>query len=247
MSEKQIKIFPTVDELNQFAATEFVRLSHQSIAESERFTVSLSGGSTPKRLFQLLASDAFRSQIDWQKIHFFFGDERQVLPESDESNYRMANENLFSKVKIPARNIHRFLTEEGDSETIAIKMEDEIIDFFNIKEGEFPRFDLIFLGMGADGHTASLFPETYALKENKRITTENFISDFELNRLTFTYPTINNAKNIIFLVAGEDKAEALREVLEGKPNLEKFPSQGIAPKDGSLLFLIDEKAAEKLS
>ena len=247
MSEKQIKIFPTVDELNQFAAIMFIHLSRQSIAESDRFTVSLSGGSTPKKLFQLLASDAVRPQIEWQKIHFFFGDERNVPIDSDESNYRMANENLFSKLEIPARNIHRFLTEDGDAETIAKKMEDEIRDFFELKSGEFPRFDLIFLGMGGDGHTASLFPETSALKEDKRIIVENYVEKFETFRLTFTYPTINNAKNIIFLIAGEDKAEALHEVLEGKANITKFPSQGIAPSDGNLLFLVDAKAASKLN
>ena len=247
MSEKQIKIFPTVDELNQFAATEFVRLSFRAITENDRFTVSLSGGSTPKKLFQLLASDAVRSQIEWQKIHFFFGDERNVPITSDESNYRMASENLFSKLEIPAQNIHRFLTEIGDAKTVAKKMEDEIRDFFELKIGEFPRFDLIFLGMGGDGHTASLFPATSALKEDKQIVIENFVEKFDTFRLTFTYPTINNAHNIIFLIAGEDKAEALHEVLEGKPNLEKFPSQGIALKDGNLLLLIDEKASNNLN
>ena len=239
MSKKQIKIFPTVDELNQFAASEFKRLSRESIVERERFTVSLSGGSTPKKLFQLLTSDVFRSQIEWQKIHFFFGDERNVPITSDESNYRMVNENLFAKVNISSENIHRFMTENGDSETVAIMMEEEIQRFFKLKASEFPHFDLIFLGMGADGHTASLFPETSALKEVKRIVVENYVEKFETFRLTFTYPTINNAKNIIFLIAGEDKSEALHEVLEGTPNSNKFPSQGIAPKDGNLLFLID--------
>ena len=129
MSEKQIKIFPTVDELNQFAAIVFIHLSRESIAESDRFTVSLSGGSTPKKLFQLLASDAVRSQIEWQKIHFFFGDERNVPITSDESNYRMANENLFSKLEIPAQNIHRFLTETGDAKTIAKKISNFIFHF----------------------------------------------------------------------------------------------------------------------
>ena len=178
MSEKQIKIFPTVDELNQFAATEFVRLSFQAIAECGRFTVSLSGGSTPKKLFQVLASNEFRLQIEWQKIHFFFGDERNVPIASDKSNYRMASENLFSKLEIPAENIHRFLTEDGDSETVAFKMEDEIRDFFGLKIGEFPRFDLIFLGMGADGHTATLFPDSSALHERAALVAATWVGKF---------------------------------------------------------------------
>lgn len=265
MSEREIKIFATVDALNEFAANEFVSLSREAIRERGIFTVALSGGSTPKKLNALLASDAFREKIEWNKIHFFFGDERCVPPDADESNYRMANETLFSKLKIPKKNIHRFLTEtydpkdfqdttvgcgfgRFDSETqtvseIADKMSKEIRKVFELKKNEFPCFDLIFLGMGADGHTASLFPESEALNESKRIVVENFVDKFESFRLTFTYPTINNARNIIFLVAGEDKAEALREVLSGAPNPQKFPSQGINPQAGRIQYLIDEKAA----
>ncbi|CAF4026879.1 unnamed protein product [Rotaria sp. Silwood1] len=247
MNEKKIEIFPTVEELNNFAAKEFARLSAESIAKRGQFTVALSGGSTPKKLFQLLSSDPFCSQIDWTRIHFFFGDERSVPITSEESNYRMANENLFEQLNIPNENVHRFLTEESNIIIVAAQMETEIQDFFKLKESEFPRFDLIFLGMGPDGHTASLFPKTSALNENKRIVVENYVEKFDTFRLTFTYPTINNAQNIIFLIAGEDKAESLHEVLESEPNFEKFPSQGISPNNGNLLFLIDEKAAQKLT
>lgn len=246
MNEKQIKIFPTVDELNLFAANQFVRLCAAAIEKRGQFTVALSGGSTPKKLNTLLASDAFRPLIDWSKVQFFWGDERSVWPTHEDSNYRMANEMLLSKVDIPGENIHRFLTEQGDSETAAMMMAAEIQRFFKLEKGEFPQFDLIFLGMGPDGHTASLFPETAALKEEKRIVTENYVPKFETFRLTFTVPTINNARHIIFLIAGADKAEALHEVLEGEPNPEKFPSQFIRPENGDLLFLVDENAATDL-
>ena len=243
MSEREIKIFASIDELDEFAANEFVRIGKESIAARGQFTVALSGGSTPKKLNALLASDKFRSKIEWRKIHFFFGDERFVAPASDESNFRMANETLFSKLEIPKENIHRFLTESGDAKSVAEKMENEIKAFFNLEKNEFPRFDLIFLGMGDDGHTASLFPETAALNEEKKIVAENYVPKFDTFRLTFTYPAINNARNIIFLIAGNDKAAVLREILEGTEKPEKFPSKKVNPENGKLLFLLDQKAA----
>lgn len=267
MSDKEIKIFPTVEELNEYAADEFVRLSRAAIAERGVFTVALSGGSTPKKLFALLASDAFRSRIDWTKVQIFFGDERAVSPDDEESNYRMANENLLSKVEILAQNVHRFQTEtyskqdfiehtDGggfgrfQAETkavaeIAVKMNRQIAGVFKLEPREFPRFDLIFLGMGADGHTASLFPDSDALDEKEKIVMENYVEKFDSFRLTFTFPTINNARNVIFLIAGEDKARVLKEVLESEEI--KYPSQKVQPIDGKLLFLLDEKAAHNLS
>lgn len=235
----EIKNFENIEQLNIFAAETFIEIAKNSIANRGWFTVALSGGSTPKRLYALLAESPFRSQIEWQKIHFFFGDERMVLPTDNESNYRMANETLFSKIEIPAENIHRFQTEQGSAETVALIMEQKIQKVFELKPNEFPRFDLIFLGMGADGHTASLFPDTSALKEDKRIVIENFVPKLENFRLTFTFSTINNARNIIFLIAGADKEETLHEVLEGKFQPDKFPSQAVKPFDGNLLILTD--------
>lgn len=235
----EIKTFENVEKLNIFAAEKFVELSQQAIAERGRFTVALSGGSTPKKLYSLLAAEPFRSKIEWKKIQFFFGDERNVPIVSDESNFRMANEALFSKVEIPAENIHRFLTEKGEPKVVAEEMEQKIKEVFDLKENEFPRFDLIFLGMGTDGHTASLFPETTALKEDRKIVVENYVPKFDTFRLTFTFPTITNAGNIIFLVAGQDKAEVLREVLNGKYEPDKMPSQAVKPINGELLFLTD--------
>lgn len=267
MSDKEIKVFSTVEELNEYAANEFVRLSRAAIEEHEVFTVALSGGSTPKKLFALLASDTFRRSIDWTKVQIFFGDERAVPPTDEESNYRMANETLLSKVEIPAENVHRFQTESYSkkdfiehtdgggfgrfqAETkavaeIAARMNRQIVNVFKLRAQEFPRFDLIFLGMGGDGHTASLFPDSDALSEKEKIVAENYVEKFDSFRLTFTFPTINNARNIIFLIAGEDKAKVLKEVLESEEI--KYPSQKIQPNDGKLLFLLDEKAAEKVS
>ncbi len=233
----QVLNFENVEKLNIFAAEKFVEIAKDSIEKRGRLTVALSGGSTPKKLYALLVESPFREQIEWQHIHFFFGDERYVPKDSEKSNYRMANENLFIPLEIPVENIHRFQTERGDPETVAFIMDDEIQDFFQLKEPRFPRFDLIFLGMGADGHTASLFPQTSALQEFNRITTQNYLLEIDLCRLTFTFPTINNARNIIFLIAGADKKETLRQVLEGEFQPDKLPSQMVKPTNGNLLFL----------
>ena len=266
MNEPEVEVFATVDELNEFAANEFARLADESIRARGRFAVALSGGSTPKKLYSLLAEN-FQSRIDWRKTHFFFGDERLVASDSEESNFRMANEALFSKIKVPKKNIHRYSTEKAvefmndnyrgcgfgrlifigrQTMLTAERMEKEIRRVFDLKENEFPRFDLILLGMGADGHTASLFPETDALEETTRLVVANRVVKLETFRLTFTVPTINNARSIIFLIAGADKAEALREVLKGERNPQKFPAQFIRSENGKLLFLTDEKAARLL-
>lgn len=258
----EVITFENVEKLNIFAAEKFVEIAKDSIAERGQFTVALSGGSTPKKLYALLTQEPFCSQIEWQKLQFFFGDERVVLPRDKESNFRMAKEALFSRVKIPAENIHRFQTEKtvnfiksdypgcgfGWRDNIeklvresSVKMEKTIRKIFRLRKNEFPRFDLILLGMGNDGHTASLFPETEGLKEDKRIAIENWVEKFSAFRLTFTFPTINNARNIIFLISGEDKAETLKEVLYGEFQPEKLPSQAVKPVNGNLLFLTDIK------
>jgi 6-phosphogluconolactonase len=242
---KEIIVSPDTSKL---AAEKFVEIAKDSIEKRGRFTVALSGGSTPKRMYKLLKSEQFRHQIDWKKVFFFFGDERNVLPDEAESNFQMANENLFESLQVPDyhsfkwkdTNIIRWNTELKDTQKIAEDYETAIYVFFTLDEVEkFPRFDLIFLGMGADGHTASLFPETDALKEDKRIAVENFVPKFGTYRLTFTFPTINNARNIIFLISGQDKAETLREVLHGEFQPEKLPSQMVKPIDGNLLILTD--------
>jgi 6-phosphogluconolactonase len=246
MSQKpEIKIFPTVDALNRFAAERFVNLSVETINERGIFTVALSGGSTPKGLYTLLAdeNEPFREKIDWTKTHFFWGDERCVAPDAPESNFKMAFDAMLSKVESPPENIHRFPTEKSDPQLFADEMESELRHFFQVEKGGFPAFDLILLGLGADGHTASLFPSTSALNETNRLVVANYVEKFQTFRLTLTANLINHSRQIIFLVAGADKAEALREVLQGKFQPEKYPAQLIQPISGKILFLADEKSA----
>ena len=241
-----IQIFPNLTELNNFAAEKFIEIGNSAIKERNKFTVALAGGSTPKSLYRLLTSSEYKNKIEWEKVFFFFGDERNVSPENDECNFKMANDNLLEPLRIDAKNIFRWQTELQDPEKIAGNYAQTIKDFFNLNENEFPRFDLILLGMGDDGHTASLFPLTEALKETERIAVSNRVEKLDTTRLTFTFPTINNAANIIFLVSGAAKAETLQKVLQDEFQPEKFPSQAIQPKNGNLFWLIEESAARFL-
>lgn len=241
-----IKVFQNSEELNNFAAEKFVEIVNEAIEKRGQFTVSLAGGSTPKSLYKLLSSNKFKDIIDWSKVFFFFGDERNVLPDSDESNFKMAHENLFVPLEINVNNIFPWLTGSETPEIVAEIYQGEIIKFFNLRENEFPRFDLILLGMGNDGHTASLFPFTKALNEKSKIAVENSVEKLNTTRLTLTFPVINNARNVIFLVAGEEKAETLREVLEGEIQPEKLPSQSVNLENGNLYWLIDKNVAKLL-
>ncbi|CAN5646445.1 6-phosphogluconolactonase [soil metagenome] len=241
-----IKIFPDLNQLNQFAAKKFNTIGNRAIEENGRFAVALAGGSTPKLLYQLLTTPRFKNKIDWTKVFFFLGDERNVSPENQESNFRTANENLFKPLQIPTENIFRWQIELKDTEKIAENYAQTIKDFFDLTENEFPRFDLILLGMGDDGHTASLFPFTAALGETEKIATANYVEKFDTTRLTFTFPTINNSSNVIFLVGGVSKAETFQMVLEGEFQPEKFPSQVVKPRSGNLFWLVDKQAAQLL-
>ncbi len=243
---KNIHIFKDISEVSQFAADKFIKIGNAAIKKTGQFTVALAGGSTPKILYQLLTTDEFKDQIDWHKVFFFFGDERDVSPMSDRSNFRMANENMLKSLKIPKTNILRWQTEIIDADGVAIAYEKTLMRFFELSLGKLPVFDLVLLGMGEDGHTASLFPQTTALKETTRLAVSTFVEKLDANRLTMTFPVINNATNILFLICGANKAESLKEVLEGEENPDKFPAQIIAPVSGKLLWVIDEGAAELL-
>ena len=240
-----IKIFTNIEKLNHFAAEKFIEIADNAIEKRGFFTVVLAGGSTPKSFYQLLSSEKFGDKIDWSRTFFFFGDERNVLPDADESNFKMANENLFKPLKINDENIFRWHTELKDAEKITADYEEKIRLFFESKTEM--QFDLILLGMGGDGHTASLFPYTTALNETEKIAVANYVEKLQTTRLTLTFPTIKNARNIIFLVAGEEKAETLRDVLEGEFDPDRLPSQNIRPTNGNLFWLIDENVAKLLS
>ena len=222
------------------AAVEFLQRARTAIQGSGRFTVALSGGATPKHLYSLLAT---QSGAPWDKMRFFFSDERHVPPDHPDSNFRMANESLFSQAPIPKENIFRVPAEIPDADTAAQSYEQTLRQFFALEDDGLPRFDLILLGMGPDGHTASLFPGTAALHEDERLVAANWVEKFKTWRLTFTYPVINNAAAVLFMTTGAEKQEALLQVLQGKPDPENYPAQGIQPTNGSLLWLVDQAAA----
>ncbi len=237
-----VRVFPTPAELFPAAATEFIRLAQEAIRISGRFTVALSGGSTPKNLFKLLAGFP-AADIPWEQVYFFFGDERHVPPDDPESNFRMANESLLSKIHARSENVFRIHAEE-DAETAANNYEQQLIKFFNLQPGEFPRFDLIMLGLGPDGHTASLFPGSKGLSEKHRLVIANWVEKFNAFRITFTYPVLNQAACVTFMAAGADKADAVRRVLQDK--MQGPPAGGVMPVDGKLLWFLDRDAASEL-
>jgi len=245
---KQIKIFPNIEDLNNFAAERFVEIAAESIEKSGQFTVALAGGSTPKALYQLLAAEPFKNQIEWGKVFFFLGDERFVPEDDPESNFRMLKENLFEPLHISQANIFRWNAGKKSPEETAKEYEIAMSWIFIEDEEERTRpvFDLILLGMGGDGHTASLFPYTKALSETNRFAVANPVEKLQTTRLTLTFPVINYARNIMFLVSGAEKAETVRAVLEGDFQPDKFPSQNVKPENGDLYWLLDEKAAALL-
>lgn len=243
MNSPKIQILPTATDLFHAAAIEFAACAQAAIAESGRFAVALSGGSTPRSMFTLLASRAIPN-IAWDKICFFWGDERHVPPDHPESNFRMANEAMLSKVPVRRENIFRIPAENPDPVAAAAAYEQTIRQFFGLQPGDFPRFDLILLGMGPDGHTASLFPGTPALQEKQKMFVANHVEKLNTDRFTLTFPAINNAGKVVFLASGIDKAEILHEVLENPAA--HLPSQGIRPTSGVLLWMVDQPAASAL-
>jgi 6-phosphogluconolactonase len=230
--------------LAQKAAELFQQKAHEAIAAHGRFTVALSGGSTPKAMFALLAREPFCSAIDWAKVYIFWGDERCVPPEHPDSNYRMTNEALLSQVPLPPNNIFRMHGEKEPAQA-AQEYSAQLRQFFQTESA--PHFDLVFLGMGADGHTASLFPGTRALHaEANEIVVENYVEKLKTYRLTLTAATINHARFIVFLVGGKDKAATFNAVLQGEYQPDLYPSQLIQPVNGTLLWMVDAAAAGEL-
>ncbi len=242
-SSSEIRILGNSADLFRAAAVEFSELANEAVQARGRFCVALSGGSTPKGLYALLATGVF--PVPWEKVCFFWGDERHVPPDDPESNYRMVNEAMLSKVPVLPGKVFRILGEEKDAQVAAKKYEETLINFFALKAGDLPRFDLILLGMGPDGHTASLFPGNSALQEKHRLVVANWVEQFHTHRITLTLPVLNNAAAVAFLVSGQEKAGILHQVLEGPTG--QFPSQLIRPADGKLIWLLDQAAASQLS
>jgi 6-phosphogluconolactonase len=251
MTVEQIEIYRNPEALARAAADRFRRVANAALKAAGIFTVALSGGNTLKALYSLLGEDPdYRKKLPWDKTFFFFGDERHVPPDHAESNFRLAQEALFSKIAIPAGNIHRILAENSNAAEASSYYERDLRSFFGERDlvtGGAPVFDLIFLGTGPDGHTASLFPGSAALNETGKWVTENWVEELKSYRITVTYPVLNNAVLLIVLVAGVEKAPIIENVLEKQSNSRLYPIQGVMPRFGPKLWLLDEAAASRLS
>ena len=237
----EVKIVPDSATLGRAAAQEFHHVAEAAVGERGRFSVALSGGNTPRSVYALLASQ--HKELPWDKIHIFFGDERHVPPDHPDSNFRMASESLLTKVPIPDKNVHR-IRAELEAGPAAQDYEDQLRTFFHLIDHDWPRFDLVLLGLGDDGHTASLFPGTAALNERSRTVAANWVEKLQSFRVTLTFPVLNHAAEVIFLVSGDSKAQILSDVL--RPGAKKYPAQSVSPESGRLLWLVDKEAASLL-
>jgi 6-phosphogluconolactonase len=248
MSDREIAILADAEAVARAAADRLVAVAEEAIRSRGRLALALSGGSTPRTLFALLAALPYREQVDWPRVEVFWGDERCVAPTHADSNFRMARETLLDAVPIPAERIHRIAAESSDHAAAAAAYEAEIARVLGGQPGgRPPTLDLILLGMGPDGHTASLFPHTDALRERRRWVVANPVPKLHADRITMTWPLLNQAAHVLFLVAGADKAAVLREVLEGPVDTERLPSQGVRPEGGRLSWLVDRAAAATLT
>jgi len=238
-----IRVFDSVPELMHAAADEVVHNAAEAVRERGVFTWVLSGGSTPRDLYSLLASTPYRDRMPWSAIHVFWGDERHVPPDHPDSNFRMAREAMLDAVPLPAANIHRIRAEEPDAAVAAKAYETGLQELFHLAPGEFPSFDLVLLGLGKDAHTASLFPGGETVHEKERLVAAPWVAAQNTFRITLTPPVLNHARLAIFLVCGEDKAEPLRAVLEGARDADRYPAQIV---EGNRLWLVDRAAARLL-
>lgn len=239
-------IVPDLEAATSAALACVLSTARAALTARGRFTVALSGGNTPRGLYTHLAGSSAASELAWDRVELFFGDERGVPPEDPESNYGMVKDALIDHVRIPDRNVHRIRAELGP-EAAAVAYAADLSSSFHLTPGEMPRFDLVLLGMGPDGHTASLFPHTEALAVHDRLAVANRIPQLRADRITLTLPVLNAAREVLLLVTGADKAEALAQVLEGQPDPERLPSQSIRPAKGRLTWLVDRAAASRLS
>jgi 6-phosphogluconolactonase len=234
-----IKIYNNTEEINTTAADIFVTAAQKAIAEKDKFTVVLTGGSSPAGIYKLLASDAYKAKIDWSKVFVFWGDERWVPLNDDLSNAKMSYASLLSHVPVPKENIFEMYKDGVTPEDYAVSYEQSIRKVL----GDEGKFDLILLGMGDDGHTASLFPGQAVLEEQTKWVAAYYLEPQKMHRITLTAPLINKAEKIVVVAFGEKKAHALKEVTTGNYNPETYPMQLIKPISGELLFLVDKSAA----
>ena len=245
MADPKIIVLNDADDLFVHAAEETAHIAGESICTHGEFTLCLSGGSTPAATYDLLAT-RFHLSVDWKEVQFFWGDERCVPPDDPESNFAMANRTMLSKLALKPDQVHRMRGEEEPARA-AKAYEEELRKHFGGADGEFPRFDLIMLGLGDNRHTASLFPGDSALHETQRMVVAVEVDAAPRKRLTLTPPVINNAQRVMFLVAGQGKAAAVKDVLEGPRDPDRFPAQIVAPHDGEVIWMLDTAAASLLS
>jgi len=245
---REIRILADGAAIAKRAAQEFVQAAAEAVRIKGSFNVALAGGSTPKALYSLLVNDpALRSQVPWDKMHLFFGDERHVAPDHPDSNFRMALEAMISKSPLKPEQVTRIKGEYPDADEAALEYEKALREYFKVKADEYPRFDLVLAGMGNEGHTLSLFPGTKALHPDGRLVVRNWIGKLYTERITLTAPAANNAALIIFMVTGVDKAPALKAVLEGPFEPDQLPAQLLQPQNGKLLWLVDTTAGSMLT
>lgn len=246
--KREIHIEADADALCRAAANELVRAANAAVQAKGTCTVALSGGSTPRRLYSLLVDEAtLQAAVPWGQTQIFWGDERHVPPDHVDSNYRMAHEAMLSKASIASTKVHRIKSELPDARDAASEYEQTLRECFHLASGQLPRFDVVLLGMGPDGHMASLFPGTAALQERRRLVVANWVEKGASYRITLTLPVLNNAACVIFLVSGEEKAQTLRAVLEKEAPCAPLPAQLIRPTQGRLVWMVDRAAARLLS
>ncbi len=245
MGKPQIIILDNAEAMSVRAAEEIVHLSGEAICTHGQFTLCLTGGNTPASIYSLIAT-RFQLSVDWNAVHLFWGDERCVPPDDEASNFGMANRTMLSKLNLDPSHIHR-MRGEDDPKAAATAYEDELREFFSLEEGEFPRFDLVLLGLGENVHIASLFPGNPAIHETRRLTAAVEVDAPQRRRITLTPPVLNNAARVMFMVAGAGKAEAVKLALEGPRDPDKYPAQLIDPDRVEVTWILDRAAAGRLS
>ena len=242
-----VYVYADPAEVARGAARHFVEYAWQAIAKDGQFMVALSGGETPRQMFELLASDEFRGQVDWAKVHVFWSDERAVPPTDPESNYGMARREFLIRVPIPQANVHRMEAEKPSIGRAAHEYEEILRKYLDLDDRGFPRFHLIFLGLGKDGHTASLFPGSRVPRQTSRWVSTPLVTKLNMRRMTLTLPVLDAALRVVFLVVGSEKAQILHAVLEEKAD-PPYPAQLVQPlSPGQKLFLVDKAAAALLT
>jgi 6-phosphogluconolactonase len=248
MSHEIRQVYPDADALAKAAAVELQRVAEQCVADRGRFNLALAGGSTPRKLYTLLGSNPEFRSFPWKQTQIFFGDERHVPPTHIDSNYLMANSTLLASGLVPPPNVHRIRAEMPDPNVAALDYDVEMHTLFPQEDrlDGFPRFDVVLLGMGPDGHTASLFPGTKGLEEKERWVIANWVEKFNSARITFTFPVLNAARAVMLLVAGADKTDMIREVMVINQKKPVYPVQFVQPVDGDKIWMLDQAAASRL-